>query len=95
MKASVGSISKERMARNDHSKREKDVQVTINLHAKSDFDKGDVGRVTGHQVTKVDGLEKGSSLVTALQAIRAGENGWFETKTNGAGERPPVDVRVY
>ena len=56
--------------------------MTINLHAKSDFDKGDVGRVTGHQVTKVDGVEKGrSSLVTALQAVRAGENGWFETKT--------------
>jgi hypothetical protein len=56
--------------------------VTINLHAKSNFDKGDVGRVTGHEVTKVHGFERGSSLVTALQAVRAGENGWFETKTN-------------
>jgi hypothetical protein len=54
--------------------------MTINLHAKSDFDKGDVGRVSGHTVTKTSGFEKGASLVTALQNVSAGRNGWFETK---------------
>jgi hypothetical protein len=54
--------------------------MTINLHAKSDFDKGDVGRVSGHAVTKTAGFEKGLSLVIALQNVRAGTNGWFETK---------------
>lgn len=57
--------------------------MTINLHAKTDFEKGDRGRVSGHFVTKIDGLERGTSVVTALQSIRAGTNGWFEKTDQG------------
>ena len=54
--------------------------MTINLHAKGDFEKGDVGQVSGHVVSKITpGLSKGASLVTALQDVKAGANGWFET----------------
>jgi hypothetical protein len=52
--------------------------MTINLHAKSDFKKGDLGRVSGHVVTKTTTSDKRGSLVTALQDVTAGNNGWFE-----------------
>ncbi len=52
--------------------------MTINLHAKSDFEKGEVGRVSGHTVIKVHAGDNASSLVTALQDVKAGTNGWFE-----------------
>ena len=52
---------------------------TVNLHAKTDFEKGDVGRVYGHTVVKAEADEKGEGMVTALQDVRAGDNGWFET----------------
>jgi len=51
---------------------------TVNLHAKSNFEKGDVGRVQGHAVVKINATDKGAGIVTALQDIRAGSNGWFE-----------------
>lgn len=54
--------------------------MIINLHAKSDFEKGDMGRVSGHAVTKVEGPQKGASLVAAMQDVKAGMNGWFETR---------------
>ena len=50
---------------------------TVNLHAKSDFEKGDLGRVSGHVVTKTE-AESGLALVIALQDVKAGTNGWFE-----------------
>jgi hypothetical protein len=54
--------------------------MTINLHAKTDFAKGDVGHVSGHEVRKaVSGQASGPSLVRALQDVRAGAHGWFET----------------
>jgi len=52
---------------------------TVNLHAKTDFEKGDVGRVYGHTVVKAEADVKGEGMVTALQDVRAGDNGWFET----------------
>jgi hypothetical protein len=54
--------------------------MTINLHALTDFEKGDVGRVTGHRVTKVDLPAGTDGLVLALQHVKAGSNGWFERK---------------
>jgi hypothetical protein len=58
--------------------------LTINLHALTDFDKGDLGRVTGHRVSKVDHVvdRPGSTdgLVVALQHVKAGSHGWFERK---------------
>ncbi len=53
---------------------------TRNLHAKSDFEKGDQGHVQGHAVVKVDPSERrlGIATATALQEVRAGANGWFE-----------------
>jgi cell division GTPase FtsZ len=56
--------------------------VTINLHAKTDFEKGDIGRISGHEVIRVDGSEKGQGLATALQDVRAGTNGWFEVSND-------------
>jgi hypothetical protein len=56
--------------------------MTLNLHAKTDFQKGDVGRVAGHLVTKTDAASGGGALVTALQDVKAGTNGWFEKKTD-------------
>jgi hypothetical protein len=50
------------------------------LHAKSDFEKGDVGSVSGHVITKTTTTVKGTSLATALHDVKAGKNGWFETK---------------
>ncbi len=54
-----------------------------NLHARDDFEKGDVGYVRGHLVSKVSGFVTplGSNPVTALQDVKAGMNGWFEDKT--------------
>lgn len=54
--------------------------MTINLHAKTEFEKGDLGRVTGHTAIKIDAVEPGVSYVVALQYVRAGTNGWFETR---------------
>jgi hypothetical protein len=50
------------------------------LHARVDFDKGDIGYVGGYEVSKATEPEilKGSNLVTALQDVKAGTNGWFE-----------------
>ena len=53
---------------------------TLNLHAKSDFEKGDRGRIHGHTVVKADAAAKGEGIVTALQDVRAGGNGWFEVQ---------------
>ena len=52
---------------------------TVNLHAKDNFEKGDLGRVRVHSVMKIDATSKGTGIVIALQDIRAGSNGWFET----------------
>jgi len=54
--------------------------MTINLHAVTDFEKGDVGRVTGHRVARVDQPELTEGMVVALQDVKAGTNGWFERK---------------
>jgi hypothetical protein len=56
--------------------------VTVNLHARDDFDEGDIGHVTGHRVRKATEPEtqNGSNLVTALQDVKAGTNGWFEVR---------------
>ena len=54
--------------------------MTINLQAVTDFEKGDVGRVTGHRVTKVDHTAIAAGLVIALQDVKAGSNGWFERR---------------
>ena len=57
--------------------------MIVNLHARDDFDKGDIGHVTGHRVSKATGAQtqKGSNLVTALQDVKAGTNGWFEDQS--------------
>ena len=58
--------------------------MTLNLHAREDFEKGDLGRATGHNVRKPGGVEpSGSFLVTALQDVKAGMNGWFEDMPKG------------
>ena len=54
--------------------------MTINLHATTNFEKGDVGRVTGHRVAKIDDSGGGDGLVIALQYVKAGTNGWFQRK---------------
>jgi hypothetical protein len=56
--------------------------MTVNLHARDDFDEGDIGYVRGHHVSKATGPEtqQGSNLVTALQVVKAGTNGWFEVQ---------------
>jgi hypothetical protein len=56
--------------------------MTVNLHARDDFDKGDIGHVIGHLVSQATAPEtlKGSNLATALQDVKAGTNGWFETR---------------
>jgi hypothetical protein len=51
-----------------------------NLVAKHDFNKGDVGRVTGYTVVKTDTADTGLTVVVALQDIKAGTSGWFEPK---------------
>ena len=55
----------------------------MNLHARDDFEKGDIGHVKiGHRVSRATEAEtqKGSDLVTALQEVKAGTNGWFEVR---------------
>ena len=56
--------------------------MTRNLQAQEDFGKGDVGCVTGHKVSRATKsgtpTPTGSFLVTALQDVKAGTNGWFE-----------------
>jgi hypothetical protein len=54
--------------------------MTRNLQARDDFKKGDAGCVTGHVVrrTTQPRTSTGSFLVTALQDVKAGTNGWFE-----------------
>jgi hypothetical protein len=56
--------------------------MTRNLQAQENFEKGDVGCATGHKVSKAksSGAPTGSFLVTALQDVRAGTNGWFEDR---------------
>ena len=54
--------------------------MLINLNAKSDFQKGDIGRVSGHAVTKTAGGVTGTSVVVATQDVKKGMNGWFETQ---------------
>jgi hypothetical protein len=54
--------------------------MTINLHAVTDFEKGDVGRVHRHTVIKVEQAATTEGLVVALQSVKAGSNGWFERK---------------
>ena len=54
--------------------------MTINLHAVTDFEKGDVGRVNGHKVSRVAQPALTDGLVVALQSVKAGTNGWFERK---------------
>jgi hypothetical protein len=53
--------------------------MTVNLQARDDFEKGDIGHVIGYRVSKATEPEtqKGSDLVTALQDVKAGTNGWF------------------
>jgi hypothetical protein len=53
--------------------------MTINLNARDDFEKGDIGYATGHRVSRTMAPGgKGSNPVTALQDVKAGSNGWFE-----------------
>lgn len=53
--------------------------MTKNLNAVSDFEKGDKGRVSGYRVTRVAVADQaGMTLVTALQDVKAGMNGWFD-----------------
>jgi hypothetical protein len=54
--------------------------LLINLNAKSDFEKGDLGRVAGHTVTRTGSTEKGRGIVMATQDVKAGMNAWFETQ---------------
>ena len=56
--------------------------MTVNLQARDHFDKGDIGHMIGHHVSKATEPEtlKGSNLVTALQDVKAGTNGWFELR---------------
>lgn len=54
--------------------------MTVNLHAKTDFQKGDLGRVAGHVVVRVETPLAGEQYVVALQEVSAGSHGWFEKK---------------
>ena len=54
--------------------------MTVNLHATTDFQKGDLGRVAGHVVTRVDTPVVGEHYAVALQDISAGSHGWFDRK---------------
>jgi hypothetical protein len=52
--------------------------MTRNLFAISDFEKGDLGRVAGHRVTKArDDEPDGTLLVVALSDVKSGNAGWF------------------
>ena len=54
--------------------------MTVNLYAVTDFEKGDRGRVNGHNVVRVDQPAATDGLVVALQDVKAGSHGWFERK---------------
>ena len=56
--------------------------MTVNLHARDDFEKGDIGYAIGHRVSRAakPGTPHGSNVVTALQEVKAGMNGWFDDK---------------
>jgi hypothetical protein len=54
--------------------------MTVNLHARTDFGKGDIGRLAGHTALRMDSIGKGQDYVVALQDVKAGTNGWFEKK---------------
>ena len=56
--------------------------MTVNLHARDDFEKGDIGYTVRHEVRKAteSTTPPGSNVVTALQDVKAGANGWFENK---------------
>jgi hypothetical protein len=64
--------------------------MTRNLQAREDFEKGDVGRATGYQVSRATqaGTPTGSCLVTALQDVKAGMNGWFEDQRSTSPTTP-------
>jgi hypothetical protein len=52
--------------------------MTINLHAVNNFEKGDVGRISGHTAIKTDPNVNSVGSVVALHDVKAGTNGWFE-----------------
>ncbi len=54
--------------------------MTRNLHAITDFERGDKGQVlTNHRATKItDPKAAGGAIVVALQDIKAGMHGWFD-----------------
>ena len=54
--------------------------MTRNLQARDNFEKGDVGSATGHEVSRTTQphAPAGSYRVIALQDVKAGTNGWFE-----------------
>jgi hypothetical protein len=52
--------------------------MTINLQARTDFTKGDYGRIVGHIVSRIDTPKPGERVAIALSEVRAGENAWFE-----------------
>lgn len=56
--------------------------MTVNLHARDDFEKGDIGYAIGHRVSRATEptTPPGSNVVTALQDVKAGMNGWFDDK---------------
>jgi hypothetical protein len=64
--------------------------MTRNLQAREDFDKGDVGCASGHKVSRTTepGTLTGSFLVTALQDVKAGTNGWFEDQRSRSPTTP-------
>jgi hypothetical protein len=59
-----------------------DTRMTVNLHARDDFEKGDIGYAIGHRVSRATEprTPPGSTVVTALQDVKAGMNGWFDDK---------------
>ncbi len=56
--------------------------MTVNLHARDDFEKGDISYAIGHRgsrATEPRTLHE-SNVVAALQDVKAGMNGWFDDK---------------
>jgi hypothetical protein len=53
--------------------------MTRNLHARDDFEQGDIGYVRGHLVSKAP--TRGDSRHGSLQNVKAGMNGWFDDHT--------------
>jgi hypothetical protein len=64
--------------------------MTRNLQARDNFEKGDIGCATGHQVSRTiqPGRPTGSFRVTALQDVKAGTNGWFEVNDQSSLRAP-------